>query len=379
MSAPAGCGAILVVGGYGVVGSQVCRLLRERHPAAQLLIGGRSPDKAAALARELDATPVRIDTCDADPLASLEERPRLVIAAVNDPRDALLLATVRRAVALVDIARWTARLHAALLRLATESVSAPVMLASGWMGGVAPLLAMAAARQVWPPTSIEIDILYGAADLAGPDSVDYVDRLEVPFEVIDAGRERLVKPFTGGHVVAFPGAGRRRTYRLDTPEQATLPIVTGASTVATRIVFDSRAATATLVALKRLGVIRLLSAERFTRLRRKLLFPQTASSQGTPTVVLATVRGEGAVVRASVVDRAGQSHLTALGAVIAAERALGLDGLAAAPAAVTFPEQHPRPQSALATLRQHGVEIIIEAAASQDVAAVSCLAARCTR
>ncbi|MBI5087482.1 MAG: DUF1800 family protein [Actinobacteria bacterium] len=90
------------------------------------------------------------------------------------PHDALLLAAVTRGIALVDIARWTARLHAALLRLSTESLSAPVVLASGWMGGVAPLLAMAAARQVWPPTSIEIDILYGAADLAGPDSVDYV-------------------------------------------------------------------------------------------------------------------------------------------------------------------------------------------------------------
>ncbi|MBI5506317.1 MAG: saccharopine dehydrogenase [Deltaproteobacteria bacterium] len=379
MSAAASRGAILVAGGYGVVGSRICRLLRERHPDAALLIGGRSPDKGAELVRQLGAKPVRIDTSEADPLALLDERPSLVISAVNDPHDALLLAAVTRGIALVDIARWTARLHAALLRLSTESLSAPVVLASGWMGGVAPLLAMAAARQVWPPTSIEIDILYGAADLAGPDSVDYVDRLDVPFEVIDAGRERLVKPFTDGRVVTFPEAGRRRTYRLDTPEQATLPIVTGASTVATRIVFDSRAATATLVAFKRLGVIRLLSAERFTRLRRKLLFPQNTSTQGTPTIVLATVRGEGAVVRASIVDREGQSHLTALGAVIAAERALGLDGLAAAPEGVTFPEQHPRPQTALTTLRQHGGEVVIEAVERRDAESTCGSAVRCAR
>lgn len=381
MSAPAYPSAILVVGGYGVVGSQVCRLLRERHPTVPLLIGGRNPEKAASLARELGAKPVCVDTSEADPLALLDERVGLVLSAVNDPRDAMLLAAVRRGIALVDITRWTARLHTALLRLSAEHLSAPVILASGWMAGVAPLLAVAAARQVWPPQSIEIDILYGASDLAGPDSIDYVDRLDVPFEVSDKGRERLVRPFTDGHVVTFPDGRRRRTYRLDTPEQATLPIVTGASTVATRIVFDSPLATAALVAFKRLGVIRLLSAESFTRLRRTLLFPQGSGppGEGTAAVVLVTVRGARGTVRASIVDRRGQSHLTALGAVIAAERVLGLDGLPGAVRGVTFPEQHPQPQTALTTLREHGGEIAIETVESSDAAVISGVADRCGR
>ena len=44
--------AVLIAGGYGVVGSQIARFVRKRHPDLPLIIGGRNPDKAESLARE---------------------------------------------------------------------------------------------------------------------------------------------------------------------------------------------------------------------------------------------------------------------------------------------------------------------------------------
>lgn len=42
---------VLLVGGYGVVGAQAARILRDRNPAMRLLIGGRTLEKAGGTCR----------------------------------------------------------------------------------------------------------------------------------------------------------------------------------------------------------------------------------------------------------------------------------------------------------------------------------------
>ncbi|MCP5066662.1 MAG: saccharopine dehydrogenase, partial [bacterium] len=96
-------GAILVVGGYGVVGAQIVRLLRKRNAEVPLWLGGRNPEKGKALAEELgNATPVHLDAEATDPLGELSAPPELVLTAVNDPGDRVLLAAVRAGIPIVD-------------------------------------------------------------------------------------------------------------------------------------------------------------------------------------------------------------------------------------------------------------------------------------
>src|SRR6185437_1841714 len=47
--------ALLIAGGYGVVGEQAARLLRERNPSLPLLLGGRHPERARTLADAIGA------------------------------------------------------------------------------------------------------------------------------------------------------------------------------------------------------------------------------------------------------------------------------------------------------------------------------------
>ena len=62
---------ILLIGGYGIHGEKIARLLRRRHPRLPLLIGGRTPEKADALAGLLgNAEGVKIDLYD--PLLGIE-------------------------------------------------------------------------------------------------------------------------------------------------------------------------------------------------------------------------------------------------------------------------------------------------------------------
>jgi saccharopine dehydrogenase-like NADP-dependent oxidoreductase len=344
---------VVLVGGYGVVGSEVARLLRARHPALPLALAGRTPGRGEALAREVEAKLLTVDLSSAAPLGFSA---CAVAALVNDPTDRLLRACVRAGVPYVDITRWTARMQQALALMAVEPPRAPIVLASGWMGGVVPLLGAALARELGGASSVETSILYDLADRAGEDSIEFMDRMGLAFEVVENGLRRHVEPLTEARRPELAGR-RRRVLRLDTPEQLTLPLVLGAQTVSTRIGFSDESATLALQLLHGLGLFHLFRGERFRKLRRALL---RGSGQGGRAVVRVEVSHGSESREATLVDARGQAHLTAVGATLALERALGLDG-APPPGGVAFPEQTPAPERVLAALRSCGVELEVRA------------------
>jgi saccharopine dehydrogenase-like NADP-dependent oxidoreductase len=344
--------SVLIVGGYGVVGEQIAETLRTRHADLPITIAGRNPQRGEALADRLGATCLALDVGDPEPLRG--NKPAAVIAAVNDPDDHLLMACIQAGVPYLDITRWTSLQRRATLRVAAARPTAPVLLWSAWMAGVAPLVACHLASQLDTVDEVAISILYALADRAGSDSIAYVDRMTVPFETTVDGELVTTRPLTSGRAVVFPDGHRARVHRLDTPEQTTLPLFTGAKSVSTRIGYDAPSATIGLQALRRTGALRLLAHPRLTAMRHSLL--RSEGEGGTAQLVI-EVSGSGHTIRATVSDPRGQSHLTAVGATIGLERLLGLDGAAQEPAGVRFPEQHPDPSRAIATMRGHGISV----------------------
>jgi saccharopine dehydrogenase-like NADP-dependent oxidoreductase len=352
-------GPVLIAGGYGVVGRQLAALIRKRHPLLPLALAGRNPDEAGELGRTLDAAVVRLDVADDDPLARSGIDPAAVVGAVNDRDDHLLLSALARGIPYIDITRWSVLIRRAAIRASVASPSAPVMLWSAWMGGVAALLAAALAQQMGRTKTIDISILYALADRAGPDSGGSMDRLAVPFETSLDGQPTTVMPLSDGRGITFSGGARARVYRIDGPEQTTLPLLTGAATVSTRLGFDSRQSTLALVALRRLGLLRALQSPRLAGIRRALF---DASGPGGPVRLRVDVAGNETTSTAHVCDPSGQAHLTALGALIAVERVLGVDGGAPEPVGVRFPEQHPDLHQALRVLEDGGAQLDFGAA-----------------
>jgi len=348
--------AVLLAGGYGVVGQQAAKLIRQLHPSVPLLIAGRNPSKAEAFARELtNADFVMLDVEQPNPLNGL--KPRVILAVVNDPFDYLLVEAVRGGIPYVDITRWTERLKVAVSRVSAESLHAPVMLSSAWMAGVATVAAVAVCHQMSAVERIDISILYSLKDKAGPNSAEYMDRLATPFEVMLNGERQQVYPYTDPHKITFPGGYSANAYRFDTPDQFTLPTTTAAKTVAARIAFDDAVATNLLVLLTRSGIWKLISGDRFTTLRRSLLYnPGKGASH---EIVIAAVgvdeNGKPKIARATIVDPKGQTHLTALGALVQLERLLGLDGAPPPAPGIVYPDTAPQIESALRVLRDFGV------------------------
>lgn len=354
---------VLVVGGYGVVGRQIAMLVSSRNPEIELWIGGRSLQSACDCAARLEnATGVRIDVDDTDPLDGLPGQPDLIVGAANDRDDRLLLATARRGIAYVDITRWTPRLLTALERLATAPLAAPAVMASGWMAGVAATIAAHCATDLGEIDSIDIDILYAVKDKAGPNSIEYADQLNIPFIVREDGRSRLVRPLTEPRPALFSGGRERACYRFDTPDQYSLVDVLGARGASTRLSYDDPAAVRFMRLMIGSGVWKLLSRPMFRRIRHAILYNP---GEGGAHEFIVSVRGrapDGRIFarRSSVVDPLGQTHLTAAGAAMQVERLLGLRGRIRPPAGVSFPEQARDLDAAVAALGEMGVSIAID-------------------
>jgi len=351
-------GPLVIVGGYGVVGAHAARLLRGRHPRLEIVLAGRHPERARALGHELRVATARVDADAQRPLANLPERPRALLVCCPDQTDRLLAHALGEAIPLADIDRGgPAALLDIALRVSRDPAAAPLLLAGGWMGGAAALLAAALARLALAPSRITLTVLASSGDRVGPGGWGLSRRWAWPHHVHERGERRVVHPLTGVRRVRCPDGRERASVRIGTLEQATLPLTLKVPTVESRLALHLQAELLGLVALKRTGALRALERRQLRGVRRRLL-----ERSGTGDLSGFTIAVEDAerTFALDVLDPRGQAHLTAVGAALAAERVLGLAS-AALPAGVCFPEQRACPladtaalTAAGAVLRPHG-------------------------
>ncbi|RJO70918.1 saccharopine dehydrogenase [Nocardia panacis] len=342
-------GPVLLVGGYGTVGTEVARMAAREFP---LLLTGRSPERGRALATETDAALQVWDLADPKPFRA---GVRAVVGVVNDPDDRVLRAAIAGGVPFTDVTRWTARMQRAVTVAALLTPQAPVLLSSAWMGGVTSLVAAHLAARLGGAERVDIAIRWDLADRAGADSVEFMDRLGLDFEVVTTGARHMVMPLSEVESVRI-GDTATKVARLDTPEQFTLPLTLGTATARTRIGFSSGASTSALLLARRIGLFRWGRGPAFTSTRRSLLY--SPGEGGTAQVRIDIVNGD-RTATAHLRDPAGQAHLTAVGAVLGLRRTLGLDGAPADPG-IRFPEQTPLPEQVPDQLAEYGVGLRID-------------------
>lgn len=369
---------VLIIGGYGVVGTQIATLLAQRHPGITLTLAGRSLQAAQAAASQIPgAQGVRADIHSPTPLGHLQHEPDLIVAAVNDDHDHLLVEAVRRGIPLIDITRWTERMQHGASRLLAlpgqPTVTSPIVFASSWMAGIAATLAHDAAKKLSKVERIDIDILYALKDRAGPNSIAYMDRLATPFRVMEDGQAAWARPMSDARDVHFTDGPRARAARFDAPDQFTLPMLTGARTVATRIAFDDPWASWALRMAVRSGLWRCMSGARFAKLRHALLHNP---GDGAPHRIEIGVEGEdgaGEPMHTAIAITAsqGQTYLTAVGALIQIERVLGLSGHQPAPKGFQVAEASTDGELARRTLMEMGVRVNTHSAAKPQYASDS--------
>ena len=345
-------GPIVLIGGSGVVGRELVKLLVSR--GIELVIAGRNAGRAEPMLElcRQGGVAARFEALDLTAEAQPTLEARAVVTLVNDPADSALAAALAAGVPYVDIARWTSRLALSVTRTSAVAARAPLVFSSAWMGGIAPRVAAALGASLGPLDTVEIAVRYAVADASGADSVEYMDRMSLPFEVIVDGRQTQVMPLSGGQVVDI-GGHATHVSRIDTPEQWTMPATLGVRTAALRIGFDDALASLGLRALHRLGVFCLLRGERFTAARQGLLRSSGSEHrEGAETSCRVDVRTRAGITNhVTLVDPKGQAHLTAVGTLLSLELALREDTRPG----VHFPEQDPANAELLDRLATFGI------------------------
>lgn len=321
---------VIIAGGYGLVGGLAARRLRAAGLDIDLVLAGRHPSKGAALAAELGAEVLGLDVMSPSESLASAGPFDLLVAALQDPGDALLTATLKAGAAHIGIIR-TADSMASTAIAASALARRPALMLGHWQAGVLTMAALDAARHLARIDRIDLAALYDYADPIGPmtvaDSGGFLGKALVRQQGLWVNLDAAASGRAVVRGAGLPDFEGQPMGVLDTPGLAAM---TGARDVR----FD-------------LGAGQSLGSAA----------GGCASHDLYIDLYGATAGGEEVTQRTVVSDPRGQAHLTALGILIGVERVLGLDGRPPPPAGLVFPESTLDPARAVRRLRDFGVSI----------------------
>ena len=233
---------ILVVGGYGMVGSRIAAQLASVFPG-QVAIAGRDQQRAAALSSKLGlgTRACRVDASDVTSIDMALEGVGTVMMCVAQREMHLLRASVARGLAYTDIAPRLAFWQGAeQMNAEARRTGARIVLGAGLSPGISNVMAARLQSVLGRIDRIETAILLSLGDEYGPDSLHHVlDSVTQPFSVFENGRARDAVPFSDGESVRFPQPlGLRTSYLFPWSDVVYYPKTLGASTSVGRFALD---------------------------------------------------------------------------------------------------------------------------------------------
>ncbi|WNS45992.1 saccharopine dehydrogenase NADP-binding domain-containing protein [Paenibacillus sp. MMS20-IR301] len=263
---------IVVIGGYGHVGSQICRLLGAEHPG-KVYAAGRNLQRAESFSRSTGGQVKPLRLAAEEPLSQqLLERTKLVVMCLDQQDTRLAAACLQSGTHYVDVSASGEFLQQVqLLAPVKNHLRAAAVLSVGLAPGLTNLLAAKAVQELDRAELIDISIMLGLGDSHGQAALEWtVDQLGSAFEITEHGKLRNVSSFRDGKSTEFGFSLRKRTaYRFPFSDQQTLPATLNVPSISTRLCFDSRTATAAVALLRSLGLPALLRIKAFRNLAVK--------------------------------------------------------------------------------------------------------------
>lgn len=321
---------LLIAGGYGAVGSHLTRYLRQLSPDVEIVLAGRNPEKGEALARELGkAETVYLDVEKPETLERLGAFD-LFAAVLSDPAENLLQAALAQGGVHIGITKLADDIAPVTFAALARPPQRPIVLLSHWMAGVMTLAAQQAAKAFDRIQSVELTALFDARDPIGAMSAAEVGHFPNRALLRQDGRWRWVENREQARQLRLADGGLAEALPLGVLDVPSLAAVTGAPNV------------------------------RFDLLEGDSLGTQAgkAASHDLYIDIAGRLRsGEHGKRRTLVSDPRGGMHMTALGLLVAIERALGLDGRPAPAGGLYLPESLVPAEAALDRFRALGVSI----------------------
>ncbi|WP_293925999.1 hypothetical protein [Sphingobacterium sp. UBA6320] len=290
---------VLIVGGYGMVGSHIARLIRQVDPHIELILAGRNPQNGISLAKELNHTETAYinleEGFDLSPFQKID----LIISAVDDHRNIVRETAILKGIACIAVSELADQISPTAFLGLHKTIIAPVVYAGHWQAGILTLVVKQLANKFSNIKTIEIAGLFDPKDSVGPLVANEVSgfvgnaliRKEGNWLSLQAKENpRTIDLYNHSSVIGYPLS------TLDVPSIA-------AFTSAKNIRFD-------FITGESIGSNKGLQA----------------SHDLYMTIEGTLLSGEKRKLSTIVSDPRGNSHLTAVGVYLIAEKILGLNG-----------------------------------------------------
>lgn len=301
---------ILVIGGNGLVGKTIIRILKSRNPHVHIFVGGR---KGGQTGNDL-----KIDVTNPGTFRIIQEKKiGLIILSVNDKDDHVLRFAIENGIDYLDITKPTPDLVKAYAIAKNRKVQSRIVFSSGWMGGIVNGLVKTIADRTADILDVKLFVYYSVKDLAGESSAHFMaENVAKPFIRYESNRQVPVKHFLDSEIFNFSfGIGNRVAYNFDVPDLYILNQIEKIPNVSVKMTYNSKFITWLLGAFQKVRIFNILSLK-----ERRMIFG--SSGKGDQSVFEIVVKTNNGAEKLSLRSSKGQAELTALSAVLHTEELL---------------------------------------------------------
>jgi saccharopine dehydrogenase (NAD+, L-lysine forming) len=261
---------VLVLGGYGAVGSAVCEELYRLFDG-RILIAGRNLQQSRKLAQRFGerGEAVQMDATAPSAYQNLLDRVSVVVNCVEYNNLEIARICLARSTHYVEVSA-TAEILEQLQTLQQEAElgNAMAVLSVGVAPGLTNLLTRYAQSRLNQLSRAELFLLFGFGEVHGEAAMRWtLKNLGQRFFVGSGSDRKEVCSFSEGRSTTLPKPyGRRMAYRFNFSDQHTLPTTLGIHSVNTWMCFDSRLATRFFALMVNSGITSLLPLWRSSKL-----------------------------------------------------------------------------------------------------------------
>jgi len=325
---------ILIVGGYGMVGSNIARLIRQADQHIELILAGRNPQNGISLAKELNHSETAYVNLEEGFNLNEFKKIDLIISAVDDHSNILRETAILNGIACIAVSELADQISPTAFLGLHQTIVAPIVYAGHWQAGLLTLMVKQQANKFSHIETVELAGLYDPKDSVGP---------LVANEVSGFVGEALIRK--GGNWLSIQAKVNPRTIDLHNHSSAigyplsTLDVPSiAAFTSAKNIRFD-------FIIGESIGTSKGLEA----------------SHELYITIDGTLLSGEKRKLSTIVSGPKGNSHLTAVGVYLITEKILGLNGQSEQKiGGLYLPETMISTQHVSNRLKEFGIEIMEE-------------------
>lgn len=260
---------ILIIGGYGTVGSTIASHLSTLYPN-KVIVAGRNIEKAKKLTEKLNDLTIPYEF-DVSNISSLEilKNVRLVIMCIDQKDNDFVETCIKNKINYIDITANQQLIEKfEKLNAKAKEKEVSVVLSVGLAPGITNLLAKQCIQKLPDTKNIEIYILLGLGEKHGDSAYQWtLKNIHKNYTIQLNGTEKPVKSFTNPKTTNL--LGKRTFYYFNFSDQHSLAKTMGVPTVETRLAFDSILFTKLIAILRKIGFTKLLN----NKIIQKIMIP----------------------------------------------------------------------------------------------------------